>query len=61
MTDRKELKVYTPTEAAELLKVNPQTVWKYIREGRLRASKLGRVYRIRESDLELLLDQTSTG
>lgn len=61
MTDRKELKVYTPTEVAGLLKVNPQTVWKYIREGRLRASKLGRVYRIRETDLELLLDETSTG
>jgi len=60
VTDRKELKVYTPAEAAELLKVNPQTVWKYIREGRLRASRLGRVYRIRETDLELLLDQTST-
>ena len=55
------MKVFTPAEAAALLKVNPQTVWKYIREKRLRASKLGRVYRIREADLERLLNETSTG
>jgi len=55
----RELKVYTPQEAAALLKLNTQTVWKYIRAGRLRASRIGRVYRIREADLEQLLDDTS--
>lgn len=50
--------MYTPQEAAALLKLNTQTVWKYIRAGQLRASRIGRVYRIRETDLEQLLDDT---
>ena len=58
MTSGRELRVFTPAEAAAILKVNPQTIWKYIREGKLMASKLGRVYRIREIDLENLLEQT---
>ena len=60
MSESEALKVYTPAEAAETLKVNPQTLWRWIREGRIRASKLGRVYRIRQSDLEQFLDDTAT-
>ncbi len=50
--------MFTPQEAAAVLKLNPQTVWKYIRAGKLRASRIGRVYRIREADIERLLDDT---
>ena len=50
--------VYTAEEAAALLKVHVQTIRAYIKAGRLRASKLGRVYRIREADLYQLLDET---
>lgn len=58
MTEGRELRVFTPQEAAAVLKLNPQTVWKYIRAGKLRASRIGRVYRIREADIERLLDDT---
>lgn len=58
--NRDEPRVYTPHEAADLLKLNVQTVLKYIREGKLKASKLGRVYRITAHDLEQLLRDTQT-
>jgi excisionase family DNA binding protein len=38
--------VMTPEQAADYLQVNRETVYRYIREGRLVASMLGRAYRI---------------
>lgn len=52
-------KILTPDQVSQILQVHPFTVLKFIKQGRLKASKLGRVYRIRESDLESFLDQTS--
>jgi excisionase family DNA binding protein len=45
---------------AEYLQLTPDTVYRYIREGKLVASKLGRHYRIPEENVELLLLLTST-
>jgi excisionase family DNA binding protein len=44
--------VYTVEQFAERLKLHPKTVLRFIREGRLRAVKVGRGYRILRSDLE---------
>lgn len=44
--------VYTVEQSAERLKLHPKTVLRFIREGRLRAAKVGRSYRILRSDLE---------
>ncbi|MCC7432233.1 helix-turn-helix domain-containing protein [Candidatus Peregrinibacteria bacterium] len=52
-------KVLTPDQVAQILQVHQFTVLKYIKQGRIKASKIGRVYRIRQSDLELFLDITS--
>jgi excisionase family DNA binding protein len=52
-------RILTPEQVAQILQVHPFTVLKFIKQGKLHASKLGRVYRIRESDLEGFLDQTS--
>lgn len=52
-----EEKILTPEQVALTLQVHPFTVLKFIKQGKLRASKLGRVYRIRESDVELFLDE----
>lgn len=49
-------KILTPDQVAQILQVHPFTVLKFIKQGKLRASKLGRVYRIRQSDVEKLLD-----
>lgn len=47
-----EEQVYTPKEIADRYKVTPAAVLKWIHEGRLRAVRLGKVWRIPESALE---------
>ncbi|THD83300.1 MAG: DNA-binding protein [Phenylobacterium sp.] len=44
--------IYTVEQFAERLKLHPKTVLRFIREGRLRAVKVGRSYRILRSDME---------
>lgn len=46
---------YTPKEVSEKLKLNTRTVYKWIREEKLKAVKLGDVWRISESELNRLL------
>jgi excisionase family DNA binding protein len=45
----------TPEEVAARLKVQPRTVQEWLRTGRLPGLKLGKLWRIRESDLEAFL------
>jgi excisionase family DNA binding protein len=47
--------IMTPEQAAEYLQVNRETIYRYIRQGKLMASKLGRSYRIPRRSVELLL------
>lgn len=51
---------YTPAEVAEILKVKRQTVYTWIREGRLNASHVGRTRRISEEDLNKFVNQRDT-
>lgn len=43
---------FTVDEAADHLKLHPKTVLRYIREGRLPASRVGKSYRILRSELD---------
>lgn len=52
--------VLTPEQAAEYLQVNRETIYRYIREGKLVASRLGRTYRVPKRSLDLLLWTTRT-
>lgn len=52
-------RILTPEQVAEIIQVHQFTVLKFIKQGRLIASKIGRVYRIRESDLDHFLDQAA--
>ncbi|MEA3374630.1 MAG: helix-turn-helix domain-containing protein [Chloroflexota bacterium] len=52
--------VLTPQQVAKYLQLAPDTVYRYIREGRLVASRLGRQYRIPKKNVELFLLATST-
>ena len=52
--------IMTPQEVAEYLQLTPDTVYRYIREGKLVASRLGRYYRISRKNVDLLLYVTST-
>jgi excisionase family DNA binding protein len=43
---------YTPQEIAKQLKVNKLTVYRWIKEGRLKAVKIGRFWRVSETELK---------
>lgn len=50
-------KIFTPEQVAQTLQIHPLTVLKYIKEKKIKASRLGRVYRIREKAIEEFLDK----
>ncbi len=50
----------TPQEVSDLLRVSVQTVRRWIKEGSLPAYKVGRVWRIREADLNIWLNHQRT-
>lgn len=47
--------LYTQNEVAEILRVNPRTVYRYLLAGRLKGIKLGKAWRVSEEDLEAFL------
>lgn len=53
-------KFYTVQEAADRLKVHPQTLYRYVSSGRLLAHRIGRSVRIPESGLEMFLAAPQT-
>lgn len=60
MEARRSPEIMTPDQAARYLQVDRETVYRYIRSGKLNASRLGRSYRIPRQNIELLLLATST-
>lgn len=52
-------KIYTPEQVGKILQIHPFTVLRYIKEKKIRASKLGRVYRITEGALSEFLEKQS--
>jgi excisionase family DNA binding protein len=53
-------KFLTTEQVANILQVHPFTILKFIKQKKLRGVKLGRVYRIKESDVHQFLDDSST-
>lgn len=51
-------KLYTIEEVSKIFRVSTRTITRYIEDGRLKASKLG-VWRIKQSDLNVFLEDTS--
>ena len=49
--------LYTRNEVAKLLKCTPNTVTKYIRQGKVHATLLNGVYRINETELMRFINQ----
>lgn len=47
-----EIKVYTLDEVEKLLKVSLRTLYRYIKQGRLKANKIGNKWIVREQDLK---------
>ena len=51
-----EQKYYTPDEIAELLQMHPKTIRRYIREGKLKATKIGKGWRVSGHDLTVFAE-----
>ncbi len=49
----------TPEQVAEYLQLRKDTVYRYIRDGKLAAIRLGRSYRVRKEDLDDFLHQNA--
>ena len=49
-------KLLTAKEVAGILRLNDQTVLRYVREGKLKAIKVGKQYLVKEADLQAYLD-----
>lgn len=51
------MKVHTIKEAAELLRIHPDTARELAKQGKLHGSKIGRRWRFTEEDIRQFLEQ----
>lgn len=51
-------KYYTVEQISKLLNIHPKTIQRYIREGKLRANKIGKSWRITGHDLSIFAEST---
>ena len=49
---KEDMKLYTLQEVADILRINRQTLYNNIRRGKLTAAKVGKEYRISETQLQ---------
>ena len=52
------MKIYNLDEVCELLKMNKQTIRRYIRNGKLKASKVGTHYMVQDEAIKEILKDT---
>lgn len=45
-------------EVAEILKLNKMTIYRWIKKGKIKVSKMGRIIRISKSELERFLNES---
>jgi excisionase family DNA binding protein len=55
-----EQKLLTPDQVAERLQISRVTVMDFLRKGRLKGHRVGRLWRIKEDDLEAFLEGEPT-
>lgn len=58
MTTKLSHDFYLVEELAEKLRVNPMTIYRYIKAGKLSASKIGKEYRIAKAEFERLIKES---
>lgn len=56
-----ENKLYTLREVAEILRVSRQTIYNNIRNGKIKAAKIGKEYRITEEVLQDIIANGYSG
>jgi len=45
------LKLYTLREVTDILKVSQRTLYTYIQDGKLKATKIGKYWRVKHADM----------
>lgn len=58
---KKEVKVYSVNEVSEILQVTPRSVYRWIREQKMKASKIGRNWRVTHQDLKAFIEKGTRG
>ncbi|GLC81324.1 helix-turn-helix domain-containing protein [Lacrimispora brassicae] len=53
-----EEKYYSVDQISEMLNIHPKTIQRYIREGKLRAGKIGKGWRVTGHDLSVFMEST---
>lgn len=51
-------KYYSVEQISEMLNIHPKTIQRYIREGKLRAGKIGKSWRVTGHDLSVFMEST---
>lgn len=57
MASKEPIRVYTLDEVAEILKITRRTLYTYVKEGKLKAVKIGREWRVSETALQDFLNK----
>ena len=55
------IEILTAQQVADILQLNIQTVWRYIRKGELKSIKINNTHRIDKKDLELFIQKRKQG
>lgn len=58
MKGMEKMTLYSPEEVAEMLGVTPNAVRGWLRDGVMPAFKFGKVWRIKEADLEAFVEKS---
>ena len=52
------MKTYTTEQIAAILQLDGETIRRYIKQGKLKAMKFGRVWRVTEEELQRFMDES---
>lgn len=52
-----ELRLYTLKEVEDILKVKQRTLYSYIQSGKLKATKIGKYWRVKHADIAEFIDK----
>ena len=59
--EKTPIEVYTLDEVADILQITRRTIYTWIKEGRIKAFKVGRYWRVRREELDRILEGSAGG
>ncbi len=52
--------ILTLSDVAGYLKISPSTAWRWCKQGRIPGFQIGRSWRVKQCDLDILINQSKT-